>query len=57
MMPSTTSQNRLEPVSPHNTVLLLVDQQEGLLSRVHEPDQTRATCSRWPAVPSSSGSR
>jgi hypothetical protein len=31
----------LEPVSPDNAVLLLVDQQEGLLSRVHDPDQTR----------------
>jgi nicotinamidase-related amidase len=29
------------PVTPDNAVLLLVDQQEGLFSRVHEPEQTR----------------
>jgi nicotinamidase-related amidase len=32
----------LEPVSADNTVLLLVDQQEGLFSRIHQPQQTRA---------------
>jgi nicotinamidase-related amidase len=31
----------LQPVSPHNAVLLLVDQQEGLLSRSDDPEQTR----------------
>jgi nicotinamidase-related amidase len=31
----------LEPVGPDNAVLLFVDQQEGLLGRVHEPEQTR----------------
>src|SRR6266508_6071136 len=40
-MPSATRPTRLEPVSPHNAVLLLVDQQEGLFSRIHEPEQTR----------------
>jgi nicotinamidase-related amidase len=48
---------RLEPVSPHNAVLLLVDQQEGLFSRVHAPEQTRASlvalarCAQLLAIP------
>jgi nicotinamidase-related amidase len=42
-MPATTNPIRLEPVTPHNTVLLLVDQQEGLFSRIHQPEQTRRT--------------
>jgi nicotinamidase-related amidase len=43
-MPTTdaTGPARLEPVSPQNAVLFLVDQQEGLFSRVHAPEQTRA---------------
>jgi nicotinamidase-related amidase len=32
----------LEPVGPGSAVLLFVDQQDGLLSLVHEPQQTRA---------------
>jgi nicotinamidase-related amidase len=32
-----------DPVSTQNTVLLLVDQQEGLFSRIHQPGQTRQT--------------
>src|SRR6266511_487596 len=40
-MPSATRPTRLEPVTPQNAVLLLVDQQEGLVSRIHEPEQTR----------------
>jgi nicotinamidase-related amidase len=32
----------LDPVSPRDAVLLFVDQQEGLLSRIHEPQQTRS---------------
>jgi nicotinamidase-related amidase len=32
---------RLDPVSPDNAVLLLVDQQEGLFSRIHDADRTR----------------
>jgi hypothetical protein len=36
------SPNRLTPVSPDNAVLLLVDQQEGLFSRIHQPERTRA---------------
>jgi nicotinamidase-related amidase len=35
--------SRVEPVSTQNAVLLLVDQQEGLFSRIHEPGQTRQT--------------
>jgi nicotinamidase-related amidase len=49
--------NEQEPVSPHNAVLLLVDQQEGLFSRVHQPEQTRsnlvalARCARLLGIP------
>src|SRR5262249_23250675 len=42
-MTSVTRHTQLEPVSPDNAVLLIVDQQEGLFSRIHEPAQTRAT--------------
>jgi len=48
---------RLQPVSPHNAVLLLVDQQEGLFSRIHQPQQTRrnvvalASCTQLLEVP------
>jgi nicotinamidase-related amidase len=40
-MPSETGATPFEPVSPHNAVLLMVDQQEGLFSRIHEPGQTQ----------------
>ena len=40
-MVGATKRTPLEPVSPDNAVLLFVDQQEGLFSRVHEPEQTR----------------
>jgi len=40
-MPSETGATLFEPVSPHNAVLLMVDQQEGLFSRIHEPGQTQ----------------
>ena len=40
-MPSETRPARFEPASPQNAVLLLVDQQEGLFSKVHEAEQTR----------------
>jgi nicotinamidase-related amidase len=39
-MPNAAGQTSREPVSPHNAVLLFVDQQVGLLSRVHEPERT-----------------
>jgi nicotinamidase-related amidase len=42
-MPRTTAPIGVEPVTAQNAVLLLVDQQEGLFSRVHEPEQTRRT--------------
>ena len=41
-MTSAARHTYMEPVSPDNAVLLLVDQQEGLFSRIHEPQQTRA---------------
>ena len=46
-----------QPVSPHNAVLLLVDQQEGLFARIHQPQQTRSTlvalagCARLLGIP------
>jgi nicotinamidase-related amidase len=55
-MPAATP-TRLEPVSPDNAVLLLVDQQEGLFSHIHDPDQTRRTlvalarCTRLLGIP------
>jgi len=56
-MPTATNSTRLEPVRPDNSVLLLVDQQEGLFSRVHEPEQTRrnllalARCTQLLGIP------
>jgi nicotinamidase-related amidase len=56
-MPTATSPTRLEPASPSNTVLLLVDQQEGLFSRIHQPEQTRrnllalARCTQMLGIP------
>jgi nicotinamidase-related amidase len=52
-----TSLRRLQPVRPDNAVLLLVDQQEGLFSRIHEPHHTRrnlvalARCARMLQIP------
>jgi nicotinamidase-related amidase len=56
-MTDATSPARLDPVSPQNAVLLLVDQQEGLFSRIHAPEQTRASlvalarCARLLGIP------
>jgi nicotinamidase-related amidase len=56
-MPNATRPTHLEPVSPHNAVLLLVDQQEGLFNRIHEPEQTRrnllalARCAQLLGIP------
>jgi nicotinamidase-related amidase len=56
-MPTATSPTRLEPASPSNIVLLLVDQQEGLFSRIHQPEQTRrnllalARCTQMLGIP------
>jgi hypothetical protein len=49
--------NEKEPVSPQNAVLLLVDQQEGLFARIHQPERTRSTWRRWPAAPGCWASR
>ncbi len=49
--------NEQEPVSPQNAVLLLVDEQEGLFDRIHQPEQTRSTlvalarCARLLGIP------
>jgi NAD(P)-dependent dehydrogenase (short-subunit alcohol dehydrogenase family) len=57
LVSTATAPTLREPVSPHNAVLLLVDQQEGLFSRVHEPQQTRRTllaltrCARLLGIP------
>jgi nicotinamidase-related amidase len=40
-MPSATRSPLLDPITPENAVLLLVDQQEGLFTRIYEPEQTR----------------
>jgi hypothetical protein len=40
-MPSATRSTLLDPITPENAVLLLVDQQEGLFTRIYEPEQTR----------------
>jgi nicotinamidase-related amidase len=51
------SQTRFEQVNPDNSVLLLVDQQEGLFSRIHQPEQTRrnlmalARCTQLLGIP------
>ena len=56
-MSTATAPTLREPVSPHNAVLLLVDQQEGLFHRVHEPEQTRRNllalgrCARLLGIP------
>jgi nicotinamidase-related amidase len=41
-MADPTKRTPWSRVGPDNAVLLLVDQQEGLFSRIHEPRQTRA---------------
>lgn len=41
-MPGDVRPARHEPVSSQNSVLLLVDQQEGLLSRIYEAERTKA---------------
>jgi nicotinamidase-related amidase len=40
-MPNATKSTLLDPITPENAVLLLVDQQEGLFTRIYEPEQTR----------------
>ena len=36
-----TRSTLLDPITPENAVLLLVDQQEGLFTRIYEPEQTQ----------------
>ena len=40
-MSNETRSTLLNPITPQNAVLLLIDQQEGLLARVYEPEQMR----------------
>src|SRR6266699_5636848 len=40
-MSSETRATLLDPITPQNAVLLLVDQQEGWFSRIQEPEHTR----------------
>jgi hypothetical protein len=54
-MPSATRSTLLDPITPENAVLLLVDQQEGLFTRIYEPEcstvrdpQQRATTRAHP---------
>jgi nicotinamidase-related amidase len=41
-MSHETRSTLLDPITPQNAVLLLVDQQEGLLTKVYEPEHMRA---------------
>lgn len=41
-MSSETQATLLDPITPQNAVLLLIDQQEGLFSRIFQPERTRA---------------
>jgi nicotinamidase-related amidase len=41
-MSKETRSTLLDPITPHNAVLLLIDQQEGLLARVYKPEHLRA---------------
>jgi hypothetical protein len=56
-MPTATRPAHPESASPHNAVLLLVDQQEGLFSRIHQLEQTRrnllalARCTQLLGIP------
>lgn len=40
-MPTETQPTVLDPITPQNAVLLIIDQQEGLFSRIFEPEPTR----------------
>jgi hypothetical protein len=55
-MTSPAMHTHRKPVRPDNAVLLLVDQQEGLFSRIHEPQQTRANLVALPGRPGCWGS-
>jgi hypothetical protein len=47
-MTSATRHAHLEPVSPDNAVLLLVDQQEDLFSRIHSRGKRGSPWWPWP---------
>ena len=40
-MSSATRSTPLDPITPDNAVVLIVDQQEGWFSRIFEPEQTQ----------------
>jgi hypothetical protein len=40
-MSSETRSTPLDPITPENAVVLIVDQQEGWFSRIYEPEQTQ----------------
>src|SRR5579859_4662931 len=42
MMSTEMKRTGLDPITPENAVLLIIDQQEGLFSRIFQPEQTRA---------------
>jgi nicotinamidase-related amidase len=42
MMSTETKRTLLDPITPENAVLLMIDQQEGLLRRISQPEGTRA---------------
>ncbi|GHO98442.1 hypothetical protein KSF_084900 [Reticulibacter mediterranei] len=41
-MSTETKRAILDPITPENAVLLIIDQQEGLFSRISQPERTRA---------------
>lgn len=41
-MSTETKRTILDPITPENAVLLIIDQQEGLLSRIFQPERTKA---------------
>ena len=42
MMSTETKRTILDPITPENAVLLIIDQQEDLLRRISQPERTRA---------------
>lgn len=42
MISTETQRTLLDPITPENVVLLIIDQQEGLLRRISQPEGTRA---------------
>ena len=48
---SATSSTPLDPITPDNAVVLIVDQQEGWFSRIFEAEQTQPLLLASPAQP------